>query len=242
MQEKRLIKIAGEEYVFNIIIEVRSSARVSITNSGVNIRVPRHLSRIDREKTIDEFVHWAARRLRGTSLHKERKKTYSHGDYLKTHSKIYKIQIEIRDSVKNFAKVSGNYIIFKISSRHDEKARQQYISKQLQKLLARHHLEELVQRVERINRENFEKELKGISWKYTKSRWGACHTSRREIDISTKLLLAPVEVLDYVIVHELAHLIEANHSPRFWQIVASVDPNYKKKKKWLNRYGNELIL
>lgn len=242
MQEKRLIKIAGVEYTFNIFVERRNSTRVSITNHGVNIRIPRHLSKQAREDEIMELIHWAAKRIQNTSLHKQKKKTYNHDDYLRTHSKIYRLQIEIRDSIKNFSKIDGNYIIFKISNKHDEKKRQQYISKQLQKMLAKEHLEELIYHVTRLNLLHFNKEINKISYKYTKSRWGACRTCDKEINISTKLLLAPLPVLEYVIIHELAHLIEANHSRRFWNIVKSIDPDYKQKKKWLNQNGNELHL
>jgi len=55
-------------------------------------------------------------------------------------------------------------------------------------------------------------------------------------------LLAPLPILEYVIIHELAHLIEPNHSRRFWNIVKSIDPHYKKKKKWINENGNSLNL
>ena len=240
MQEKRLIKIAGVEYNFNIFIERRNSTRVSITNHGVNIRIPRHLYRTNREKTILELTHWAAKRLQSSSLGKQKTKRYLHDDLLRTHSKIYKLQIEIRDSQKNFSKIQGNYIIFKISDKHDDEIKQKYISKQLQKLLAKHHHEELHNHIHKLNQEHFGKDINKICWKYTKSRWGACHCTRKEIDISTKLLLAPIEILEYVIIHELAHLIEANHSKRFWNIVKSCDPNYKKKIKWLHANGNEL--
>ena len=240
MQEKRLIKIAEVEYNFNIYIERRNSTRVSITNNGVNIRIPRHLSKRDREKTILELTHWAAKRLQTSSLGKQKTKRYLHDDLIRTHSKIYKLQIETRDSVKNFSKIKGNFIIFKISDKHDEDAKQKYISKQLQKLLAKGHAEELHSHIHRINKQHFGKVINNIAWKYTKSRWGACHCTRKDIDISTKLLLAPIQVLEYVIVHELAHLIEPNHSPRFWNIVKSVDPHYKKKIKWLHANGNDL--
>jgi len=242
MQEKRIIKIAGEEYTFNIYTESRNSTRVSITNHGVNIRVPRHFLKRNREKEIQELIHWAAQRIQNTSIAKQKKKTYTHDDYLKTHSKIYRLQIEIRDSIKNFSKIQGDYIIFKISNKHNEKTKQKYISKQLQKLLAKAHHEELTEHVNRLNQNHFNKEIGKISYKYTKSRWGACKTKDKEIDISTKLLLAPLLILEYVIIHELAHLLEANHSKRFWNIVKSIDPSFKQKKKWLSQNGNELHL
>ncbi len=242
MEEKRLIKIAGEEYTFNIFIERRNSTRVAITNHGVNIRIPRHLSAKNREKEINELVHWAAQRIQDTAIAKQKKKIYQHNDYLKTYSKIYRLQIEIRPSEKNFSKIQGNYIIFKIADKHNEQARQKYISKQLQKLLAKNHHQELNDLVNQLNIIHFNKEIGKVSYKYTKSRWGACKMKGKEIDISTKLLLAPLPILEYVIVHELAHLIEANHSKRFWNIVASVDQNFKRKKKWLNANGNDLHL
>lgn len=240
MLEKRIIKIAGDDYVFNIYTEHRNSTRVSITNSGVNIRLPRFLTKAQKEKEVYELIHWAAKRLLTSSVGKEKKKKYSNGDLFKTHSKIYKLEIQTRDSQKNFSKISGSYIIFKISNKYDDKQKQKYISTQLRKLLAVHHHQELTKRVNEINNKYFNKQINKISWKYTKSRWGACHSDKKEIDLSTKLLLAPTEILDYVIIHEIAHLIEANHSPRFWKIVESIDPNYKKKKKWLRKFGNEL--
>lgn len=242
MQEKRIIKIAGEEYTFNIFIERRNSTRVSITNHGVNIRIPRHLSQTNKQKEIDDLIHWAAQRIQDTAIAKQKKKTYNHNDFLKTHSKVYKLQVEIRPSDKNFSKIQGNYIIFKIADKHNEQTRQKYISKQLQKLLAKHHHQELVEHITRLNQKHFQKELNKVCYRYTKSRWGACKTRDKEIDISTKLLLAPLPVLEYVIIHELAHLIEPNHSPRFWNIVASIDQNYKRKKKWLHQNGNDLHL
>jgi len=65
-----------------------------------------------------------------------------------------------------------------------------------------------------------------------KSRWGSC-SADKNISYSWRLIMADEEAVDYVIVHELAHIIEMNHSPRFWTIVGSVIPNYKDCKKRL---------
>jgi len=62
-------------------------------------------------------------------------------------------------------------------------------------------------------------------------------SSKSNINLSTRLLFAPSDVIDYVIVHELTHLIEMNHSQKFWNLVKSVMPNYKQKEKWLKEYG-----
>jgi len=74
-----------------------------------------------------------------------------------------------------------------------------------------------------------------------KARWGSC-TSKGVIQLNWRLIMAPVEVVDYVIVHELCHLQHFNHSPEFWRAVARVCPNYRDHKAWLKRHGPKLIL
>ena len=66
--------------------------------------------------------------------------------------------------------------------------------------------------------------------------------SQRNLNFNCLLLLAPPEVLDYVVVHELCHRKEMNHSPRFWAEVGRVLPDYKASKKWLRENGNRLML
>lgn len=71
-------------------------------------------------------------------------------------------------------------------------------------------------------------------------RWGSCST-RRCISLSWRLMMAPVAVIDSVMIHELAHLKEMNHSPRFWSFVRTYCPEYDRYKKWLNREGRCLM-
>lgn len=78
-----------------------------------------------------------------------------------------------------------------------------------------------------------------IRVKDQKSRWGSCSRAGN-LNFSWRLLLAPSEVLDYVVYHELAHLKEANHSPRFWALVATVCPRYREQRRWLRQHGPEL--
>ncbi|MEK9132195.1 MAG: YgjP-like metallopeptidase domain-containing protein [Patescibacteria group bacterium] len=74
--------------------------------------------------------------------------------------------------------------------------------------------------------------FKSIAITKAESRWGSCSPSGA-IHFSWKLIMAPIEVIDYVVVHELAHIPEKNHSARFWNKVAAVLPDYKERKKWL---------
>ncbi len=67
-----------------------------------------------------------------------------------------------------------------------------------------------------------------------KTRWGSC-SSKRNINFSFRLILTPKEVIDYVIIHELSHLKEMNHSKSFWNEVKKIMPDYKKYEKWLKK-------
>ena len=70
-------------------------------------------------------------------------------------------------------------------------------------------------------------------------RWGSC-TVRDNINLNWRLIKAPIFVVDYVIAHELAHLLESNHTPRFWNIVKTQVPNMDKARVWLREHGQIL--
>lgn len=70
-------------------------------------------------------------------------------------------------------------------------------------------------------------------------RWGSC-TTKDNLNFNWRLIKAPMYVVDYVIVHELAHLLEPNHTPRFWNIVRSQSPKMEKAKQWLLENGQIL--
>ena len=75
-----------------------------------------------------------------------------------------------------------------------------------------------------------------ISIREQKTRWGSC-SSEGNLNFHWKLVLMPPEVLDYVVVHELAHRKEMNHSRKFWAEVKNVLPDYEKRRKWLKEFG-----
>jgi predicted metal-dependent hydrolase len=69
-----------------------------------------------------------------------------------------------------------------------------------------------------------------------KYRWGSC-TPKKNLKFNWRLIKAPMHVVDYVVVHELAHVLEHNHSPLFWQHIRTQLPNFQASKQWLKRYG-----
>ena len=79
-----------------------------------------------------------------------------------------------------------------------------------------------------------------ITIRNQRTRWGSC-SSKGNLNFNCLLLLCPDHVLDYVVVHELCHRKEMNHSPRFWALVASVLPDWKTSEKWLKENGPAIL-
>ena len=79
-----------------------------------------------------------------------------------------------------------------------------------------------------------------ITIRNQKTRWGSC-SSKGNLNFNCLLMLAPKEIREYVIVHELCHRKQMNHSPAFWAEVERVMPDYREKRKWLKEHGEELM-
>jgi len=81
---------------------------------------------------------------------------------------------------------------------------------------------------------------KKVQVKDVKSRWGSC-SSKGTISLNWRLIMAPPEVIDYVLIHELAHIVHPNHSKYFWEHVATFCPDYKLHRSWLRKNGQYLF-
>ena len=109
---------------------------------------------------------------------------------------------------------------------------------ELQKILHRAH--DLIPRRVAYWAERMGVSFGQISIRRQKTRWGSC-SSKGNLNFNCTLVLAPAEVMDYVILHELCHRKQMNHSPKFWQEVAKYSPNYKACRAWLKAHSRNLI-
>ena len=123
-------------------------------------------------------------------------------------------------------------------------------------LLARHHVEQtsikraLETLYRRKAREQFGKradhfademgvEYDKIEIRNQRTKWGSCSTTGT-LGLNWRLMMAPPEVVDYILIHELAHLREQNHTDEFWSLVADHDPGYQEHASWLENNGTQL--
>jgi len=84
-------------------------------------------------------------------------------------------------------------------------------------------------------------EPKQVKITSAKTRWGSCSASGN-LNFTWRLVMAPLEIIDYVVIHELVHLRVRDHSAKFWRAVETIDPGYRSKRKWLREHGESLSL
>jgi predicted metal-dependent hydrolase len=84
-------------------------------------------------------------------------------------------------------------------------------------------------------------EYQGLKITSAKTRWGSCSV-KGSLNFSWRLILAPLEQVDYVIVHELVHTIHHNHSEQFWSKVEDIMPDFRERQKWLRKHGPQLMV
>jgi len=84
-------------------------------------------------------------------------------------------------------------------------------------------------------------QYKRIGITSARTRWGSC-SSNGALNFSWRLILTPMETVDYVVVHELVHTVFHNHSKRFWKRVEAIMPDYKERRKWLRKNGQEMMV
>ena len=123
--------------------------------------------------------------------------------------------------------------------RHYEKLNSEKAALAAKGWLRQQALAHFQQRIEHF-RTHFTLQSVSIRLSNARSRWGSCHTSGR-ISLNWRLIHLPSHLIDYVVVHELAHLVEMNHSPRFWAVVARVIPDYAARRREIRKESHRYV-
>lgn len=224
-----------------IVVEARNSSRISLGKNEIIVRLPKHLSIIDKEKTLQQFLVWAKKEIVKRKYYQlqQQKVEYFQNRTINIWNKEFTIEIEFIKTGKNKLSYRGGEIlkIYLVEHQPEEKQKQE-IQRFLLRFTEKYFLSELQKRTLYWNDYYFKEKIEKIDVKHTVSRWGSCSSSRK-ISFATKLLLLPLPIIDYVIVHELAHLKEMNHSAKFWKHVENAMPNYKIHRKWLKDHGTK---
>ena len=222
-----------------IWFEPRRNIRASIGKTAAILRMPYMIGKKDYQDKYAWFENWVEKQLHENQVLKNHffQEGYQDGQAFEILDRTFTLSITKVENLTSRARVRNGVIEMTVSDSlplvEETKAMRVLLSRVMGKIF----LPEITTRVNALNKKHFQKPVRGVRLKYTHSRWGSC-SSAGNINLSTRLLMAPRIVIDYVIIHELAHLVEANHSPRFWEEVTRVMPAYKEHEQWLKENGH----
>lgn len=236
--QKTLLDIDGSQVPAKVYHENRSNVRASIGKTGAILRLPFGLTNEDKKGYFKWFKDYVKDQLENNKDIRELffGKGYKDGDLLRVGEREYLLRIQFTDRKTHGAKISNSTIYLELSKNDLEVHRQKAIRHLISRTVGSDFQPQITRRVLELNQLYFQRPIKSVNLKYNSTNWGSC-SSDSNLNLSTRLLFAPQPVIDYVIIHELAHLIELNHSKRFWKLVEDAMPSYKEKEEWLKVHG-----
>jgi predicted metal-dependent hydrolase len=161
------------------------------------------------------------------------KKQFSTGDYIPYLGKSIKLLVQSNFSGISYARRTSNTLLITVVQ-----DKQQNINSVLE-LWYRMEADSLIRDKAGKLGKQMDIRFNNLTIRGQRTRWGSC-SRKGNLSFNWKLIMAPNAVIDYVIIHELAHIKEMNHSKNFWNVVAVQCPHYKKHRKWLREHDAEL--
>lgn len=132
---------------------------------------------------------------------------------------------------RGVSRMEGNEIIIHGAAEHFSRRLKDFLKKEAENILTA---------AARIKLQKLNLSLKTVSIRDPKTRWGSCAPDGR-LMFSWRLILAPPDVMDYVVAHEVAHRVHMNHGKKFWMLCASMTPNAAESRRWLRTQGTKLM-
>ena len=232
----------GMKIEYQIVKSKRKTISIRVGKEGVSVHVPQRLSNIKIAKLMETKADWIIKKLEEMQKVKDTtpKVDYCDGTILAYRGKEITLKLVMADEKmrqKNLAKAyrEEDCLVLETGNQSPEAIKQ--LLEQWYRMEAKKRIEECVH--DYTNRYDFGKQVNRIVIKDQKSRWGSCST-KCNLNFNFRLIMAPDEILEYVVVHELCHLIHMNHSAEFWRAVERIRPNYEAEREWLRK--NEALL
>lgn len=231
------VTINGRPFAIMRIATANRNATARLRGESIIIGLPSRWPAGERERVGASLLKRAIRAIeKGRwKLDKGGKARFFHGQRLKALGREYEIVIAMGS---RFGAKSANGRIEVSAAEHPDADMR--ISELVRREIIRELMPQLVGRVESINQRHFQAAIPKITVRDNLSRWGSCAPDGA-ISLNFKLLFMPEEVLDYVIVHELAHTRYRSHGPRFWALVEKALPDHRERRSWLKKNGSAVL-
>ena len=206
------------------------------SNGEIAISAPKYVTKAELNKMIAKRAEWMVQ----NQAKAKKKKQNSIPQFLQSGNAIFlngaKYIIKILPDKENKVTFQENYLVLHIKETH--LSSQEYINhfwEQWQKEIMYYICDKLVDK-NLLQLTKYHLKKPEITIRTMTSRWGSCIPSKCKITLNKNLIFPPQKCLEYVVLHELAHLVEANHSKRFYAIIAEIMPDWKERKKILNDF------
>lgn len=214
----------------------RKTYSLQINESGsLVVKTNASFSNRDIQSIIAKHNNWIEKQLirfKHQLLLQEHKQKILLGGYISILNEKYAIELVPSMRKRPLAEIQGNKILVKASQCPSEEELKRVIIK----LLKESAKETIAFRAIHYAKA-YGLEFKNIAVKNQKTKWGSCSTYKN-LNFNWQLILCPRDILDYVVIHEICHLKEMNHSKKFWNLVSLECPDHRLKRKWLRENGN----
>ncbi len=226
-----------KEISFNIIYRKRKTLSLEIKQDGtINVLSPNGVDKNFIINAVKDKGDWILKKVEELEIKNKNKleRNYETGDIFMYLGKEYKLQVVVDKTVTRAeVKIKDENIIIKANSNNKE-----YIQQNLKLWFADETLKIVKDRVNYYSK-YFKDNVRAIKIKDQKTRWASC-TYKNEILFNLRCSMAPIEIIDYVVVHEMCHMEHRNHSKDFYNAVGKIIPDYKEKIKWLKDNGMKM--
>jgi predicted metal-dependent hydrolase len=241
MEDKR-VTVGGREFVVRTVPTTSRRAAAYLRGNVVTLRIPSSLAAAEAEHICRQLEKQALARLQDEPPPPPagpQALQFRRGQRTTVMGRTFAVAVRPGAAQSSSAKLIGDLVLITLAEGLSPEEESRHVSVLARRVISRTLLPALQQRVRDLNARHFRFSLGRVSVKDQVSRWGSC-SSAGNINLNFRLLLAPPEVMDAVIVHELAHLQEHNHGPGFWKLVYGALPDYDHSRQWLTEHGAEL--
>ncbi|MEH7093696.1 M48 family metallopeptidase [Neobacillus vireti] len=221
----------GKTIRFEIKYKNRTSIGITIDSYGnLEVQAPKGIPDERVLRLLEEKWELIQQKLKEMQdrLEGPQKKLYEHGESFLYLGNNYPVEIHENNQI------AQDYVVFegeklriyvkKMENEHLKQALKRFYYKQCKAL---------VEKSINSYQSHFKTKPRSIRITDSKTTWGTCD-SRQQLTFNWRLAMAPLEVIDYVVVHEMCHMVHLNHDRSFWRLVGKIMPDYKEKENWLS--------
>ena len=222
-----------EKFRYQVVKSNRKTLALYIKQQTAIVRCPKRVSKGEIEAFVKKNHKWIQERLAEERAYDKQKLRIA--DKGTIFFRARELSIIFKEGRKERILINGDKLIIQNHKLNSDKARTQ-----IEKYLTQKAAEYIIPRAEALEKYlGVDKKITEIKLRKTKSKWGHC-TSNGVIQYNWLIMLAPYSIIDYMITHEVCHLLHMDHSRRYWGLVESICPQYLQYIEWLKKHEHRL--